>query len=81
MKTTALRLASRLAIAIPAIELTDGTVGQCVARRKLDTQSCVDRNGETGPRPSESNGGDSGKRMVVVRCCDNIATKRKFSKS
>ena len=41
-------------IAIPAIKLTDGMVGQCVARRKLDTQSCVDWDDETGPRPSES---------------------------
>ena len=40
-------------IAIPAIKLMEWTVGRCVARRKLDTQSCVDRDDETGPRPSE----------------------------
>ena len=54
MKPTALRLVNGLAIAIPAIKLMDGTVGQCVVRQKLDTQSCVDQDDETGPRPSES---------------------------
>ena len=49
---------------------------------KLNMQLCMDWNGETGPRPSESNGGDSGKQMVVVWCCDDIATKMgNFEKS
>ena len=55
METMALRLASSLAIAIPAIELTDGWMnGQRMVRQKLDMQSCMDWDDETGPRPSES---------------------------
>ena len=70
MKPTALRPVNRLAIAIPAIKLTERTVGQYVARRKLDTQLCVDQKDETGPRPSELMVVivDDGSGQAVVQC-------------